>query len=516
MTERLVELEAILSEIRRRWTQRLMLRAWTLGAAAAATVISVGFVAALLVASEGLPLVFTATLVSALAAFAVARAMWPLHRRPTDRQLARFIEEREPDLDDVVVTAVDYRARPDASPTMRELLAQDAAAALAALDLDRIVPADSIRQAALKAAAASAALGLSAALFAPAFSRATNVAAAYLFPARVSVQVTPGSIKLRAGQPVTITARVGQLAGELVPTLTVTGKDDARSVRMTPGSEPGTFAVTIESVSASFAYHVSAAGAKSDDYAITVVRPPRVQRIDLHYEFPKGLGLEPRVDEDSGDIYGPAGTKVTVSITADKPIATASLALGDGTHVPLKAEGQALETTLTIDDDGSYRVALADSDGLESPGDTEYFIRTLDDRPPDVRILRPASDKQVTALEEVLIEARADDDYGIESFELVFQTPAGKQRAAARHERRPDGLRTAHAVHGGARRAARRLRDLLRQGPRREPGPALDRSAQRHFLPRGEAVRRGVRRRAKPGDGPGQRPAGRPQHRGAD
>ena len=63
------------------------------------------------------------------------------------------------------------------------------------------------------------------------------------------------------------------------------------------------------------------------------------------------------------------------------------------------------------------------TDGLESPGDTEYFIRTLDDRPPDVRILRPASDKQVTPLEEVLIEARADDDYGIASFDLVFQTP---------------------------------------------------------------------------------------------
>ena len=60
-------------------------------------------------------------------------------------------------------------------------------------------------------------------------------------------------------------------------------------------------------------------------------------------------------------------------------------------------------------------MALADHDGLESAGDTEYFIRTLDDRPPDVRILRPASDKQVTPLEEVLIEARADDDYGIES-----------------------------------------------------------------------------------------------------
>jgi hypothetical protein len=84
---------------------------------------------------------------------------------------------------------------------------------------------------------------------------------------------------------------------------------------------------------------------------------------------------------------------------------------------------------LTIEDDGSYRVALTDLDGLDSPGDTEYFIRTLLDRPPDVRILRPGGDKQVTPLEEVLVEARADDDFGIASLELVFQKPGGPEKS---------------------------------------------------------------------------------------
>src|SRR5262245_12555401 len=123
MTERPVELEAILSDIRRRLTQRLMLRAWTLGAAAAATVTAAGFTAAFLIASEGIPLVFTAVVVAALSTFALARALWPLRRRPTDGQLARFIEEHEPALDDVVVTAVDYRSRPDASDRVRQILA---------------------------------------------------------------------------------------------------------------------------------------------------------------------------------------------------------------------------------------------------------------------------------------------------------------------------------------------------------------------------------------------------------
>lgn len=429
MSERPVQLQAILSDVRRRWTLRSVLRAWTLGVSAAATVVLSGVGASLLVAREGIPLIVTAGIVLFLAAFAIGRALWPYRRQPSDGQLARFIEEREAGLDDVVVTAVDYATRPDASLRMRDVLAEEAGRALGALSLDAIVPRASIRKAAVHAAAASGVLLLSAALFAPAFSRATNVASAYLFPARLTIEVTPGTTKVRAGQPLTITARVGGLVGEVVPTLTVAVGKESRAVRMTPGEEPGGFGVTIDNVTASFAYVVSAAGARSGDYTVSVIRPPRVERIDLHYEFPNGLGLEPRTDEDSGDIYGPAGTKVRLTVKTDKPIASAFLLLGDGAKLALDGEAQVLNGGLTIEEDGSYRVALADHDGLENPGDTEYFIRTLDDRPPDVRIVRPATDKQVTALEEVLIEARADDDYGIASFDLVLQTPGGKERA---------------------------------------------------------------------------------------
>ena len=55
----------------------------------------------------------------------------------------------------------------------------------------------------------------------------------------------------------------------------------------------------------------------------------------------------------------------------------------------------------------------------------------MDDRPPDVRILRPSADQQITPLEEVPIEARADDDYGIERFELVYAVAGGAEHVVA-------------------------------------------------------------------------------------
>jgi hypothetical protein len=428
MSERPIELRAILTDIQRRWMRRFVLRAWTLGATAATTVVLAALGATLLVARDGLPLVFVAALATITSVGALAFALWPCRRRPADSQIARLVEEENSDLDDVVVTAVAYATRPEASPRMRAALERDAAQAIAAVDVDRVVSRQSIGQAALRAAAASVALGLSLIFFAPALSRATSVAVAYLFPAQLNVTVLPGSIKLPAGAPLTVTARIEGAGDAVVPTFIASLGSESRAVRMSPASEPGTFAVTIPNVIAPFTYNVAAASARSPDFNVTVIRAPRVERIDLHYEFPPGLGLESRTDEDSGDIYGPAGTKVRVTIVADKPIADGFLLLDDGTRIALNGESQSLDGGLTIEGDGSYRVALTDQDGLKSPGDTEYFIRTLDDRPPDVRILRPASDKHVTALEEVLIEARADDDYGIASFDLVFQTPGGPER----------------------------------------------------------------------------------------
>jgi hypothetical protein len=208
----------------------------------------------------------------------------------------------------------------------------------------------------------------------------------------------------------------------------------------------GSFTFGFEKVQQSFAYVVTAGPARSDAFEIEVIRPARVERIDLRYRYPEGLGLPPRVEEDGGDIFGPSGTTVDLTIVTDKPITTGVLTMADGSLVPLSGDATRLSASLPIEADGSYRVALTDVDGLESPGDTEYFIRMLNDRPPDVRVMRPGGDKQVTPLEEVEIEARADDDFGVSSLELVFQVPGQKDTVVPFETRREVSASGRHLI----------------------------------------------------------------------
>ena len=71
----------------------------------------------------------------------------------------------------------------------------------------------------------------------------------------------------------------------------------------------------------------------------------------------------------------------------------------------------------------------------------------LDDRPPEVRIVRPAGDRQVTPLEEVEVEAQADDDHGVDRLELVYGVKGGREkRRAARRRRRHADVTGRHTI----------------------------------------------------------------------
>ena len=105
--DRSSELQSILAKVRARWSRRAFLRAWMLGAVTAGAMLMVGVLAVWLLAHDGIPLVFVVTTVGLIAGVSLSFTFLPLRFQPSDRQIARFIEEQAGGLDDVVVTAVD-------------------------------------------------------------------------------------------------------------------------------------------------------------------------------------------------------------------------------------------------------------------------------------------------------------------------------------------------------------------------------------------------------------------------
>ena len=419
------QIRELLRDVRARWKTRSIFYATMRAALAASTVLG----AALLITHgahwAGRSPIALAAVGAVALGLAVAALIWgvaPLRHVPSDARLARFIEERTPSLDDRLVSAVELvqSEQCTTSPAMVELMLADAARRAREVDLDAVVPGESLRRAGVQAVAAgSIFIALTFVAREPA-RQAFDAASLTLFPSHVTIEVTPGDARVKAGTPLAIEARLVGNRAPIVAEVQIDEGDHWRASEMATASA-GKFHLVLESVTSGFQYRVVAGAVTSSTYAVTVAHAPRVTRIDVDYTYPAALRLKPRTEEDSGDIYAPAGTDVRLRIRTDRPAAAGQMALGDGNTVALTAEAPTLlSTTLKVVDDNSYRVALADRHGFANPGETEYFIRTLEDRPPEVHIVTPASDRAVTRLEEVDIEAQADDDYGIDRFDLVY------------------------------------------------------------------------------------------------
>jgi hypothetical protein len=290
------------------------------------------------------------------------------------------------------------------------------------------VPAESLRRAGFQTAAAVLVLGAVLFLSRGPARQAMDAAALTLFPDRVGLNVTPGNARIKAGAPLAIQA---QLVGNRAPILAqvqIADGDRWRVSDMTTDAA-GSFRLTMPSVSAPFKYRVVAGAVTSPTYEIAVAVPPRVTRIDVHYTYPAGLKLPPRTETDGGDIYAPAGTDVRVQVFTDRPATSGQMTLGVGRPIALSLDKPTeMSASLRVTADDSYRLVLADRDGIGSSGDTEYFIRMLEDRAPDVRVTKPATDRSVTRLEEVDIEAQAEDDYGVDRLDLVYTVKGGAEK----------------------------------------------------------------------------------------
>ncbi len=359
MSREFEAIRAVVASVRRRWMWHTILRCGTKAALACAVVLIVAAAMFRVLDPRSIPAVawLSAVVVAALLV-AVGRALWPLTRRPTDVQVARFIEECCPQLEDGLVTAVECasRAQP-ATGMLTDLLYRDAASRAGGLDLDQTIDRRALVRGGLFIVASTLLLGVITVLVGPQLLGRASALHALVRP------VPPAA--RRAG-------------------------------------------------------------------AASAVHPATVTGIDVHYQYPPELGLAARTEEGSGDIYAPPGTRVQLRIHTDKPIRAGSLLVAGAARAPLSVQGdRLLGANLTVTADGSYRVALSDAENLEHPGDVEYFIRMLADTPPDVRIVEPAADRQVTPLEEVTVAAHAEDDHGVRDFDLVYSVRGGPEVAVA-------------------------------------------------------------------------------------
>ena len=250
--------------------------------------------------------------------------------------------------------------------------------------------------------------------------RLANPQTPYTRPADTYIILQPGNVEIVGGEPLALTA---QFSGVIPRT--------ARLYIREKGVHTWTsFVLPVKQAGAShhfpnmarsFDYRLSAHDAQTPTYTATVHPRPIVTHISHRDRFPPHTAMPDRIDQQGGDIIVPTGTQVSLTIEANKPLESAALVFDDATELPAAVSSSLAQATLTVKKDGRYRVHLRDPQMIANKDPVSYRIVALPDQPPDVRLLRPGQDIDLTESMRVSLVAEAFDDYGISRLELRYR-----------------------------------------------------------------------------------------------
>jgi hypothetical protein len=369
-----------------------------------------------------------------LAAAAVAAAagvmIYHLTRSPDLRWVAGKIEKKHPELNGVLLTALQHQAAPGQEQGyLQYRVLQEATARSQQSDWRGVVPG------------ARLAVGVGVQLFA---LGCFGFALAHLRVAPVlgetagwtsadGVSVTPGDASVEKGDSFVVLARFG---GALPPSVSMVVRESGAAPRALPlvkSLGDPVFGGSVPEVAKEFTYHLEYRGERTRDFKVTVFEHPKLVRSDVALTFPGYTRLAPKRIEDTRRVSAVEGTRMDFALQLNKPVKSAKLVARDGkkTEIPLTVSpDQAVATLagLTPAKSLTYDLQLTDAEGRANKVLSSFVIDVLPNRAPEIRLASPRGDVRPSALEEVAFEGTVLDDFGTAAWGLAYSIGGGEPK----------------------------------------------------------------------------------------
>lgn len=361
----------------------------------------------------------------------------PLLHTPSADVVARFIEEKHPQLEDRLVTAVELGESPNPriSPQILDKLLDDARFHIEPINLPKTLRTQT---AMLWATTAGVLAVLAGALMYSKLDYFLSHSDRIFTPWKIPtvdlsprLSVAPGSARIPRGAPQEI--RVETLNFEAENVILYYSTDDStwNKSEMDPAGTRQ-FLFSFFDVQQPTKYYAKADDRLSEIFSIYVYDPPQIKRVDISYTYPDYTGLKPQTEIDAGDVWAPEGTTIKITAVADKPLKQGQIILGDNQALRTTISADTLVTaTLTVTVDTHYKISITDTDGLSNDPPSEYYVHALPDQAPTLTIEKPGRDVKATMVEEVPVEIHVQDDYGLSSLKLFYTVNGGEEQSVA-------------------------------------------------------------------------------------
>ena len=351
-------------------------------------------------------------------------------RNPNPREVAREIESKHPDLNSALLAAMDQQPEePGGQLRYLQTKVIDKAVHHSTFSSWSSVVSEKQMKQWMFAGLTALVVFLTCSLLA--FDRPAN---AILGPAPLvaktqasdgtiyGIVVEPGDTEIEKGSSLLVMARFeGQLPSDASVDLMNT-EGDTQRFDMAPGVDNDLFLARIPSVDGSGTYMVHYDDETTGEFKVNVFTVPALEQADAHITYPKYANLEGKIVQDTRRISVLEGSSVDWKFRLNKAVASAELRDEDGEVIELEpVDGEQVQgATILVTRSREFTLHLTDSDGRTNKFPPDITMTAVGNQRPKLKLAFPGKDRAVSPLEEMLVEAKVSDDFGLDSFGITY------------------------------------------------------------------------------------------------
>jgi hypothetical protein len=374
-----------------------------------------------------------------------------LIKSQSDDEIALRVGAEYPELKDKLCNAMQvYQNSGQPGGTSGEL-ALDAFGRIGTLavkkDFSVIIKKDELKRNLLVFIIAFVIFGLITAIYQDTFGqslyRIINFNKSFLPPAPFSLTISPKQESLHRGEPLTIKVTARGQAPESISLFIKEEQQenyDSFTLKLDSGK---TYIYNIPSAKKSLSFYARAMwlnqSVTTEIGKVKVTDKPIIRSISGVLTNPSYTSIAPKTFyEDNADLSSLRGSKVDLSIMANKELSRAQIVIeherrglsdiSDSTdttkvvsRISMKLDGKRAIGSFRVNYTGSYYISITDKDGEDNTDPIKYSIIALNDEFPSISLIDPLTDTQVSENALLSVLTSISDDYGFSRLYLNYR-----------------------------------------------------------------------------------------------
>jgi hypothetical protein len=227
--------------------------------------------------------------------------------------------------------------------------------------------------------------------------------------------VEPGSTQIEKGSDLLVSVRFSDDFSDDLLLIAESPSGESQSASMQRSLRDPIASATIRKIKEPLRYRIESISKNSERFEVGVFEHPAVLQSDASIQSPAYAQQDDKTISNTRRVSIVDGAQIRWSLKLNKPVVSAEWIDENGQSTLLEGNPQnPTEYSIrnTPMESMRYRLKLTDAQGRSEKTAEEFVVKIIPNREPELKLIS-AVDQRVSAIQEMVVGARVQDDFGI-------------------------------------------------------------------------------------------------------